>query len=509
MGLPRAGWAGRSRQQLAAGTAPGGCSLGLLFGLLFGLLMSAPCCTWLPSEFNLAPLFRQRLDEDGRLLELDVLWPIIHYELTPEGGSDFRIRPLYRRVEKPDLVPGARATDHQFLWPLGRVRHNQDEVSARIWPLWNYKERASADGGRESDWYFLFPFVWGGSGHGEDYLGVFPFYLDAPQFLTYDRFTTVLWPLYLRTEKDQRVGHIFLWPLLGFGYSAAEDGTRWHRVLPLYNFIAHPGRFARYAILWPFLNWSWENLDSDDPMFSYALWPLFARQRSESGRRSGWSFLWPFFQSRRIGEDYRRLDILWPFYRYERDQRNDKDFLQWWLWPFVSRTLSPKHRAWSALWPLIWWREYRDPEGKQTQLWVLPFYWWVHREHRDGGEDDFLKIWPFWHRECRRDGTGEWSLLSLWPYAQGNAEGVDEAFGWLWTLARHRTRAPQDEAFHLAGHLYSTRRRGNRVQTSVPFLFNYESDGSESTLRLLQFIPLRIGGAGKASEASQPSKQAR
>jgi len=464
----------------------------------------------LPAEFNLSPLFRQRLDENGKLLELDVLWPLIHYELTPEGGSDFRIRPFYRRVEKPDLEPDARATDHQFLWPLGRARFNQDETSARLWPLWSYKERQDAEGHRESDWYFLFPFVWGGSGGKdgeENYFGVFPIYLDAPQFLTYDRFTAVLWPLYLRTEKGPRVGHTFLWPFLSFGSSSKEDGVRWHRVLPLYNFIAHPGRYARYAVLWPFINWSWENLDSDDPMFSYALWPLFARQRSESGRRSGWSFLWPFFQSRRIGKEYRKLDVLWPIYRYERDLRNDKNFLQWWLWPFVSRTWSPKHRAWSMLWPLIWWREYEDPEGKQTHSWVLPFYWRVHRERTDGGEDDYLRMWPFWHREQRHDGTGEWSVLSLWPFQKANAEGVDELFGWMWTLARQRTRAPQDESFHLAAHLYSERRRGNRIQTSVPFLFNYESDGSESTLRLLQFIPIRFGGSNnEAQVASRESK---
>ncbi len=90
----------------------------------------------LPAEFNLSPLFRQRLDENGKVLELDILWPLIHYEVTADGGSDFRIRPFYRRVEKGDLVPNARATDHQFLWPLGRVRCNPDETSARLWPLW-------------------------------------------------------------------------------------------------------------------------------------------------------------------------------------------------------------------------------------------------------------------------------------------------------------------------------------------------------------------------------------
>ena len=229
MGFP--GVARDGRRRLAAGAVLG--------------LLGVSGCALLPAEFNLSPLYRHRLDEQGNVLEMDVLWPFIHYETTPDGGSDFRVRPFYRRVEKPDVVPAARATDHQFLWPLGRVRRNRDETSARLFPLWSWQSREAADGVRESDWYFLFPFVWGGSG-GKDgkegYFGVFPFYLDAPQFLTYDRFTAVLWPLYLRTEKDERVSHIFLWPFVGFGSGPGEDAPRWHRVLPLYNYLTHPGQ---------------------------------------------------------------------------------------------------------------------------------------------------------------------------------------------------------------------------------------------------------------------------
>ena len=45
-------------------------------------------CAWLPSEFNLSPIYRHRLADDGSVLEMDVLWPIVHYETLANGGTD-------------------------------------------------------------------------------------------------------------------------------------------------------------------------------------------------------------------------------------------------------------------------------------------------------------------------------------------------------------------------------------------------------------------------------------
>src|SRR5690606_9714125 len=184
--------------------------------------LSAAGCTWLPREFNLSPVYRQRLAADGTLLELDVLWPLIHYERTPDGGDDFRVRPFYRRVTEPETATavGLPAVEHQFLWPLGRVRSDEQRFAARLFPLWWFQAAPNADGLRETDWYFLFPFFWGGSREdgGEDYFGFFPFWADLPDFLTYDRVLFAFWPLYVRTEKAGRVGHIVLWPLAGHGH---------------------------------------------------------------------------------------------------------------------------------------------------------------------------------------------------------------------------------------------------------------------------------------------------
>lgn len=477
-------------------------------------------CSLLPAEFNLAPIYRHRIDADGRVLELDVLWPLVHYETTPDGGTDFRIRPFYRRVERPELPgfgapaedhkvapPGstARRSDHQFLWPLGRVRSTDRETHARLFPLASFDARYFNDGGYEDDWYFLFPFFWGGNSEkapdqeSESYFGMFPLWLDAPgQFLTYDRFTVHLWPLHLRTEKDGTVGHTFLWPLIGFGGPREGEGTHWHRFLPFYNYITHPERFRRYSLLWPILSWGVDLLDTDDPLHGFAIWPLFSRQTSD--KIHSWSVLWPFFRGSEIAGRKRELNLFWPLFHSLEDDTDGQDLRQWWFWPFVSRTTSRYQRAWSVLWPIIWWREYDDPDGRQNQEWIVPFYKHVHRLRKDGTEDDFLQVWPLFHDADNHDGTGDWSVPSISLWRGGNFEGVDEAYGWLWTLARGRRRAVDDEAMHLTANLYTTRTRGDCTQTSVPLLFSYEGNARQRTLYLFNLIPIPLGAPAGESQ---------
>ncbi len=465
-------------------------------------------CAALPSEFNLSPLFRQRLNEQGEVLEVDVLWPFFHYQTTPQGGGDFRFRPFYRHVTEPiEGQPTAEETSlHQFLWPLGRLYSKQGERNDRLFPLWWRGQRLGPDGAKDVDWYFLFPFFWGGN-HSEDesenYLGLFPLYLKAGNFLTYKEFFTALWPLYLRVEKENKVGHVFLWPLLGYGYGTEtdSDSAYWHRVLPFYNVYVDPGHFQRYALLWPFFSWSKENLDSDDPISGFHFWPFYGQQTSQSV--DAWSILWPFFQKKSIADRSYKLDILWPIYRYQTETSASEDLKKWWLWPLVSRTVGTRQRAWSVLWPLIWWREYDDPDGTQSQQWILPFYRHVHRAWKDGGEDDFHKLWPLWHRESNRDNTAHWAFPSPWLYRHSNAEGVHELYGWLWTLAEGRQRQEEDDAFDLWAHLYTSRTRGERHQSSVPLLYSYESDETTSTFRLFNLIPITFG-SGSSEDTDQP-----
>jgi hypothetical protein len=470
------------------------------------LLLTLSSCAVMPRELNLSPLWFHRLDAEGEVLEWDCLWPILHYERTAEGGDDFRVRPLYRRVTEPAVA----AVEHQFLWPLGRVRSDEEETLQRLFPLWSWRSRLNDRGQRDVDWYALFPLFWGGASADdrENYFAFFPFYADIPQFLTYDRFYALLFPLYVRLDKGGHRHRLFLWPMIGTS-SCAENDHSWFRVLPFYGHDIEPGRHDRRFALWPFLAWSTENEDSEAAVDSFWLWPLFGWR---SGRTvSGWMALWPFFQHTWKDDHFTQLNLFWPLFHYYWNRAED-NVTQWWLWPFVGRVQSDDQRSWNFLWPLIWWREYDDPDGRTEQQWVLPFYWHIVQQQHQGEREEHHKFWPLLHHTARDDAEGnriggDWSLLSPLPWRDGNAYGVEEAYGFLWQLAHGRQRAADDHAVDLAARVFTRRQRQGETTASVPFLFNYERDHSGAmTLRLLQFLPIPLGGGAPATSTPEASR---
>jgi hypothetical protein len=467
-------------------------------------LLANGSCALMPRELNLTPFWFHRLDEQGRMLEWDAAWPILHYERTPDGGDDFRVRPLWRRVTEPQL----EAVEHQFLWPFGRVRSYPDETSARLFPLWSWRSRENEDGTRDTDWYLVFPFVWGGSSGDdrENYFAILPFFADIPQFLTYDRFRTVLFPFWVSVDKGGHRHHLVLWPFIGFS-NCAENDHSWFRVLPFYGHDIEPGMHDRRFLLWPFFAWSTENVDGESgPVDSVWIWPLCGWRSGPEV--SGWMALWPFFQGTSKREHFFTLTLLWPFFRYHWN-RADDNLTQWWLWPLVSRVHSDDQRAWTFLWPLIWWREYDDPDGRTEQQWVLPFFWRIVQEAKTGERETFVKLWPLFHHAAKHDASGarvggDWSLLSIWPWRETNATGLQEAWGWLWELARGVQRGPGDQALDVGGRAFTSRTREGTTTASVPLLFNYETDrAGNRTLRLFQFLPISLGGGG-AEPAADP-----
>ena len=463
-------------------------------------------CSLMPRELNLTPLWFHRLDENGDLLECDALWPIVHYERTPAGGDDFRIRPLYRRVTEPAEQNEAQggegaAVEHKFLVPFGRVRSDAGETSQRLWPLWGWRAHRNEVGERDVDWYLLFPLLWGGgSASGrEDYFAFFPFYADIPQFLSYDRFQAILFPLYLRLDKEGHRHRMFLWPLIGTS-SCAENGHRRFHIYPFYGHDIDPGRHDRRFLLWPFIAWSTTLQETDHPVETRWFWPFVGWR---SGREvGGWSFFWPFFSHTWKQDHFTSLHLFWPLFHYYSNRARD-NVTVWWLWPFFSRTKSDDQDAWGALWPLIWFRTYDDPDGRTNQQWVLPFFWHIGIEHDSGEGEDHTKVWPLWHRTVQTDADSQvvkadWSLLSPLPVRGSSAAGIAETYGFLWEVATSRQRGPDDHALDVLGRVFTRRERNGSLTSSMPFLFNYERDVTgKKTLRLFQILPIPLGGGSE------------
>ena len=364
----------------------------------------------------------------------------------------------------------------------------------------SWREANNEDGERETDWYRLFPLLWGGSSEDgeEDYFAFLPFYADIPEFLSYRRFRTILFPLWVGLEKNDHYHQLALWPFIGWS-DCAEGTHSWFRVLPFYSHDIEQGRHDRRAVLWPFLSWSDENLDArSGPVQSFMFWPFFGWR---SGREvDGWAILWPLFSATSKRDQYLLVNVLWPFYRYYYNRLED-NVPSWWLWPLFGRAYSDDQDSWSAFWPLIWWQHYRDPDSTYDQQTVLPFFSHIAKDNEDGSKERHLKLWPLAHTTSEVDANGDtissdWSLLSPLLGHKGLTYGIQEAYGFLWEIIRGVQRSPGDSAVDVIGRAYTHRARPDGTTASVPFLFNYEqNETGERTLRLFQFLPIPLGSS--------------
>jgi hypothetical protein len=115
--------------------------------------------------------------------------------------------------------------------------------------------------------------------------------------------------------------------------------------------------------------------------------------------------------------------------------------------------------------------------------------------------ESFFRFWPLFEGEEVTDAEGRSEsssarFLAPWFWGGGNAPGVDEAYDFLWTLWKRTTRGATRETVRTVADVYTSRREGDHVQRSVPWLFSYEGDREAGTLRLFHLLPIPWSGTG-------------
>ncbi|PIE25683.1 MAG: hypothetical protein CSA62_00395 [Planctomycetota bacterium] len=481
--------------------------------LLVGLLLLLTSCSVLPDEFNLSPIYRHRVGPDGRAQEIDILWPLLHWERNPNsGGDDTRLRPFWRQVH----LPARNRIEHQFLAPLGDAYFDDEESKLSLFPLWFYRKHLEMghEDAWDIDWNILYLFWGGQSSDGENYLGLAPIYGSIKDFLTYDEWGWVFFPFYVWWKKGDARGTQLLWPLISWGNDGKQGGHNWLRFLPFYGESIRPGVRESRSLLWPFFHWAHEFEKGGGVTSEFMFWPLFGW--SLGPRYRLYSFLWPLFRYGyevvQEGADpkYWQLDYPWPLLRYRWDDTSKRQILQNWFFPLFGHTKTTSKDLWSLLYPFVWVETWEDETSRHDQTLILPFFSDIESRRKkpaseqptDGtvayekGSRRRLRLWPFFSKRQERDGSWQWQLLDIWPYEGKNSYGIKEAYDWIWVLAEERGDALGNSQVRSFANLYTSRNfAGRRFQCSVPFLFNYEEteDGAK-TLRLFQVLPIRWGG---------------
>ena len=481
--------------------------------LLASLLLLLGSCGVLPDEFNLSPIYRHRVGPDGMAQEIDLLWPVLHWERSQEtGGSDTRVRPLWRQLQ----LPARDRVEHQFLAPLGDAYFDAEESKLSLFPLWYYRKHLEMgrEGAWDIDWNVLY-LLWGGqSADDENYLGLLPIFGSIKDFLTYDEFGWVLFPFYVWWKKGTAQSTQLLWPLISWGDDGQEGGEHWFRILPFYGESIRPGVRESRSLLWPFFHWAHELEERGGVTREFMFWPFFGW--SLGPRYRLYSFLWPLFRygyeivQEEGDRKYWQLDFPFPLIRYRWDDTTSREIVQHWFFPVFGHTTTTTKDAWSVLFPIAWFETWEDETSRHDQTMILPFFYDIESRRKKRGseqpedgpaayEDGRLRrtrLWPLFSKREGHDGSWQWQLLDVWPYDGEYSYGINEAYDWIWVLAEEQGDARGNRRVRSFANLYTSRNfAGRRFQCSVPLLFNYEeTESGAKTLRLFQVLPIRWGG---------------
>ncbi len=391
-------------------------------------LLVALCsaCAGFADDIHLAPLYTN-ISSAGGGRETEVLAGIGRVvRRTPMSDvSEWELHPLLCH----DILDGGDSLT-RFLVPLGSRRVHGSETVTQLLPLARYQEDHDADGLPSWRLIALPGILWSGDASGKTKRAVFPFGGVVEQFATYDRITFVLFPLYMRTERDGGTFHHVLWPLFSWGHNGQGE-LDWH-FWPLYG-VARPGHSESHFALWPLFLWGTDRLHMPrEKQIEHRMFFPFYGDASV-GSYKAWTALWPFFgYSRDTQSGYWSWDGPWPLVRVQRPGTSTDVAYRTRVWPFYSYFEGDGMKSRWVMWPFYNQREERYSDGSRSAANFVPFYQRWEQYDLDGhSKGSWEKLWPFYqHRvEGRRSRTAFPTLLPTWELPE-----VDEHYAWIWEL---------------------------------------------------------------------------
>lgn len=378
------------------------------------------------SDVHLAPLWTRAHTADAGL-EYEAAGGFWRHRRNAENGrlEELTIGPLYGiRLEDP---PESGEWTAHFLVPLGYARGRGGEARSWLFPLYIWQRRQEADGSTTRQTIALPGLIAiKNDAHGNQYAW-FPVFGNLHDFIVWEQFTFVLFPLYLRGDLAGNVSTHLLWPF--FGYSHGGGRTSW-RFWPLYGTARKDDRYERWFFLWPIYHYQRNFLGGggEEPETAWMLWPLMGKK--SRGTYRAYSWLWPFLgyaHDPRSG--FWALDFPWPLVRI---QRGPDDVRRTRFWPLYGYLRAGGLVSRTYLWPLIHVREEDSPDARRESLYVVPF--WQSADRRDkltGTTSSWRKLFPLFQHE-REDRWRRTSFPTLDPFWRN--ELVDRYFAWIWKV---------------------------------------------------------------------------
>jgi hypothetical protein len=256
-----------------------------------------------------------------------------------------------------------------------------------------------------------------------------------------DRIDWVLFPLYGRFQKRERVEWDAPWPFVRTFRGGGHSGFA---LWPLFGWHNQAGVARAHYYLWPLIYKDESHLDEPVPSVSLGVLPFYAVDRRPGSVSE--TYLWPFFGYTDRTAPYRYHETRW-FWPLFVQGRGDDRYINRWAPFYTHSVIKGDGKTW-VLWPL--WRQQTWTEDglmqKKSQL--LYFVYWSLQQRSATN----AALAP-------AEKTHFWPLLSVWDNGAGRRqlqvlnplevffprnEQVRLAYSPLFALYRYDRRVPGD-----------------------------------------------------------------
>lgn len=347
--------------------------------------------------------------------------------------------------------------------------------------------------------FTLFPFVYTQRSPDTNlnYTAVLPFYGEMKHRLMRDRIKFVMFPLYVRSEKQDVATDNYLYPLFHLRKGQALRGWQ---VWPL---VGHEQKGTTYKtnsveeaevvgghkkdfVLWPIYLNQTTGIGTTNQKHFNAVLPLYSAERS--AQRDSTTAIWPLFTYTDDRErKYREWDFPWPLFVIARGEGKTINRLG----PLYSHAQNDSLHNDYALWPL--WRNRRLTTSlmERERTTILFFLYSDITVKATGETNAFRKtdLWPLFTAQREKDGSERFQMLSVIEPLLPN-KGVIRNYAPLWSVWRSEKNAKTGRSSQsFLWNTYRCETTRDSIKSSLLFgLFQYQSTPEGRRWRLF-YLP--------------------
>ncbi len=350
-----------------------------------------------------------------------------------------------------------------FLYPIVEFSKQGNNITKRIFPVYNRKYNATENS--EERFTHFFPFFWGETLDNKTYGGFFPLYGRLLNRFHYNEINFYLWPLYYTKERDGNKDYNFFWPFFAYGRGENYSAVK---VWPFFGYKKEKNVFERKFFLWPFLifqnrkigkiPYNWEHKD--------IFFPFYIHTYTDLKDYDYKTVLFPFFRYNKRGENYKYYGFPWPFFTLEQSGKNYFDFS---IFPLIHHEKRERFEKYSFLWVLLRNEKIFSKKRKKI-LYERTSFLLLNRFESDYEKNSsYSNIWPFYEYFSQ----GENYIFKLFEPLPLRIPGVYELYSTFFNI------------FYIA-------KRGNHKKISFLWgLFTYNSDKFEKYFTFLKIFKFK------------------